>query len=303
MDGALTVPPRVQAVPPGAQHIGGVDAVAASQGGGDQRQHLVPRVRPSRRAAEFPQAQVLGEGGRKEQPGIGHQVMVVKEDADTVGFVLWQHLLGAPCFRAVFCSKTIIPDSQEHPLASSKAVPKAVPRWIRAKRARYNSPRARPAGEAPTADTTTVTSDVEELTANRADWSTSAAADAEIAAELKVSRLKAAGVNDATCSPPSRSAAWSDLRRIAPIPAALGLDPEAGEALRAALRRFCQAIKGIGLERPVKRASGQGGTPHGALTGVGDRWFQQGVANHSGGGPGNPSWGSSRPELGVVQLV
>ena len=26
--------------------------------------------------------------------------MVVKEDADTVGFVLWQHLLGAPCFRA-----------------------------------------------------------------------------------------------------------------------------------------------------------------------------------------------------------
>ena len=147
-----------------------------------------------------------------------------------------------------------------------------------------------------------MTSDVEELTANRGDWSTSAAADAEIAAELKVSRLKAAGVNDATCSPPSRSAAWSDLRRIAPIPA-LGLDPEAGEALRAALRRFCQATKGIGLERPVKRASGQGGTPHGALTGVGDRWFQQGVANHSGGGPGNPSWGSSRPELGVVQLV
>ena len=59
--------------------------------------------------------------------------MVVKEDADTVGFVLWQHLLGAPCFRAGFCSKTIIPDSEEHPLASSRAVPKAVIRWIRAK--------------------------------------------------------------------------------------------------------------------------------------------------------------------------
>ena len=57
--------------------------------------------------------------------------MVVKEDADTVGFVLWQHLLGAPCFRAGFCSKTIIPDSEEHPLASSRAVPKAVLRWIR----------------------------------------------------------------------------------------------------------------------------------------------------------------------------
>ena len=59
--------------------------------------------------------------------------MVVKEDADTVGIVLWRHLLGAPCFRAGFCSKTIIPDSEEHPIASSRAVPKAVLRWIRAK--------------------------------------------------------------------------------------------------------------------------------------------------------------------------
>ena len=41
--------------------------------------------------------------------------------------------MGAPCFRADFCSKTIIPDSQEHPLASSRAVPKAVLRWIRGK--------------------------------------------------------------------------------------------------------------------------------------------------------------------------
>ena len=82
---------------------------------------------------EFPQAQVPGECGRQEQAGIGHQAMVVKEDADTVGFVLWQHLLGAPCFRAGFCSKTIIPDSEERPLASSRAVPKAVLRWIRGK--------------------------------------------------------------------------------------------------------------------------------------------------------------------------
>ena len=41
--------------------------------------------------------------------------------------------MGAPCFRAGFCSKTIIPDSEEHPLASSRAVPKDVLRWIRAK--------------------------------------------------------------------------------------------------------------------------------------------------------------------------
>ena len=82
---------------------------------------------------ELGQAKAQGEGGGKDQPGIGHQA-VVKEDADTVGFVLWQHLLGAPCFRAGFCSKTIIPDSQEHPLTSSRAVPKAVLRCIRAKK-------------------------------------------------------------------------------------------------------------------------------------------------------------------------
>ena len=82
---------------------------------------------------ELGQAKAQGEGGGKDQPGIGHQAVVVKEDADTVGFVLWQHLFGAPCFRAGFCSKTIIPDSQEHPLASSRAVPKAVLRCIRVK--------------------------------------------------------------------------------------------------------------------------------------------------------------------------
>ena len=82
---------------------------------------------------EFPQAQVPGEGGRQEQAGIGHQAVIVKGDADTVGIVLWQHLLGAPSFRAGFCSKTIIPDSREHPPAASRAVPKAVHRWIRVK--------------------------------------------------------------------------------------------------------------------------------------------------------------------------
>ena len=85
---------------------------------------------------EFPQSQVLGEGGRQEQAGIGHQAVIVKDDANTVGIVLWQHLLGAPCFRAVFCSKTIIPDSAEHPLASSRTVPKVVFRWIRIKDSR-----------------------------------------------------------------------------------------------------------------------------------------------------------------------
>ena len=100
---------------------------------------LSPVFAPARRAAEVEvlpeelgQAKVQGEGGGKDQPGIGHQAVVVKEDADTVGFVLWQHLLSAPFLGPVFCFKTIIPDSQEHPLASSRAVPKAVLRWIRA---------------------------------------------------------------------------------------------------------------------------------------------------------------------------
>ena len=82
--------------PTGAQRIGVVDAVAARQRGSDQRQYLVPRVGPPRRDAqvevmvdEFPQAQVMGEGGRKEQPGIGHQAVVVERDTDAVGVVAW----------------------------------------------------------------------------------------------------------------------------------------------------------------------------------------------------------------------
>ena len=38
---------------------------------------------------EFPQAEVLGEGGRQEQSGVGHQAVVVKGDLDTVGVVAW----------------------------------------------------------------------------------------------------------------------------------------------------------------------------------------------------------------------
>ena len=51
---------------------------------------------PSRRVAEvkvmvdeFPQAQVPGESGRKDQPSIGHQAVVVEGDADAVGVVAW----------------------------------------------------------------------------------------------------------------------------------------------------------------------------------------------------------------------
>ena len=88
---------------------------------------------------EFPQAEVPRQGGRKEQPGIGHQAAVVEGDLDPVGVVAWQHLLGAPFPGPFFCYKTIISDSEEHPLASSRAVPKAVLRWIRAYVFTWNS--------------------------------------------------------------------------------------------------------------------------------------------------------------------
>ena len=76
---------------------------------------------------EFPQAQVPGEGGRQEQAGIGHQAMVVKEDADTVGIVLWRHLLGAPCFRACFCSKHHYPRFRGAPNSFFKGCPQGRP--------------------------------------------------------------------------------------------------------------------------------------------------------------------------------
>ena len=79
---------------------------------------------------EFPQAQVPGEGSRQEQAGIATRRWSSKRMRDTVGIVLWRHHWALLAGRG---SKTIIPDSEEHPIASSRAVPKAVLRWIRAK--------------------------------------------------------------------------------------------------------------------------------------------------------------------------
>ena len=63
--------------PTGAQRIGVVDAVAASQRGGDQRHYLVAGVGPARRIAQVQaplyqlgKAEVQGHGGGKEQAGI-----------------------------------------------------------------------------------------------------------------------------------------------------------------------------------------------------------------------------------------
>ena len=96
VDGALTVPPRVQAVPPvrntsassmqsppamaEATRVISLSPVLARPGAPAQVKVMVN---------EFPQAQMPGEGGRQEQTGIGHQAVIVKDDTDTVGVVAW----------------------------------------------------------------------------------------------------------------------------------------------------------------------------------------------------------------------
>ena len=82
--------------PSGAQRIGVVDAVAASQRGSDQGHHLVAGVGPPRGVTQtqallhqLGKAEVVGQGGGKEQPGVGHQAVVVEGDLDTVGVVAW----------------------------------------------------------------------------------------------------------------------------------------------------------------------------------------------------------------------
>ena len=94
MDGALTVPPRVQAVPPvrsaSASSMQSPPASAEATSVSSLSPVLArPGAPPGSRnpVDEFPQAQVLGEGGRQEQAGIGHQAVIVEGDADAVGVV------------------------------------------------------------------------------------------------------------------------------------------------------------------------------------------------------------------------
>ena len=88
--------PQHRGGPPRTQHIGVVNAVAARQRRGHQRQHLVSRVGPPRRIPEvevtvneFTQAHVLGQSGRKEQPSMVDQAVVVEGYLDAVGVLKW----------------------------------------------------------------------------------------------------------------------------------------------------------------------------------------------------------------------
>ena len=49
------------------------------------------------------------------------QTVIVEGDVDAVVLLKWLHLLGAPCFRSVFCFKNHRPRSREHfPIASQR---------------------------------------------------------------------------------------------------------------------------------------------------------------------------------------
>ena len=107
--GALAVKPSTQAVPPA--RIGVVEQSPLGR--------RPPGSSSCRRCSGRGAPEELGQARRRagEDQGIGHQAVVVKV---RIRSGLFQHLFGAPCFRA--CSKTII-DSQEH---VRRAGPKAV---------------------------------------------------------------------------------------------------------------------------------------------------------------------------------
>ena len=126
VDGALTVPPGVQAVPPVRNTS--ASSMQSPPAGADATGVIIlslvfarpgasPGSRPCRTSSGRPRCRA--RVGRKEQPGIGHQAAVVEGDLDTVGVVAWQHLPGAPFPGPFFCYKTIIPEAQEHLLAAS----------------------------------------------------------------------------------------------------------------------------------------------------------------------------------------
>ena len=95
VEGALTRQSRTPAVPPCSQRVCVVDAVAASQRGGDQRHYLVAGVGPPRRITQvqallYQLGKYRGAGPRWPEGvarTLGHQAVVVEGDLDAVGVV------------------------------------------------------------------------------------------------------------------------------------------------------------------------------------------------------------------------
>ena len=121
--------------PPGAQHIGVVNASRPQPAQTPPASSSCPQCSPApalrrgqgdgRRVPRRPR--LPRQGGRKEQPGIGHQAAVVEGDLDPVGGGCVAASTGCSFSGAVFLLQTIISDSEEHPLASSRAVPQGRP--------------------------------------------------------------------------------------------------------------------------------------------------------------------------------
>ena len=123
--------------PAGAQRVG-VGMQSARQRRGDQRHYLVAGVGSAWGPAQVQvpvnqlgKAEVQGQGGGKNQPGIVDQAVVVDRRCGCrrVGCVVAS--IGCSLFLVGFLAfKTIIPDSEAHPFVSSAGLSHASVRWI-----------------------------------------------------------------------------------------------------------------------------------------------------------------------------
>ena len=121
--------------PTGTQRIGVVDAVAASQRSGDQRQHLVPPVGPPwRRRGQVDGRRVpAGPGAGRGWPALATRRWSSKAMRIRSGL-----FCGSICWVLLVSGRVSVPKplsqiQREPPPVSSRAVPKAVLRWIQAK--------------------------------------------------------------------------------------------------------------------------------------------------------------------------
>ena len=78
------------------QRVGVVNTIITGQRRCHQRQHLICHIGPTRRVSQvnvlvnqLAQTQMMGQSGRQQQSGIGHQAMVVEGGIDAVGLLGW----------------------------------------------------------------------------------------------------------------------------------------------------------------------------------------------------------------------
>src|SRR5450759_1551857 len=116
-----------------------VDAVTARERRHDEREQLVADVRPTDRLPEVPvridelaQAEMRAEGGRQEEPGVGHQAIVVEGCVEAVEAVRRSHLSGVLLAGSVVAQQPHRPSSEGHLFACPDSRISPGLRWIRA---------------------------------------------------------------------------------------------------------------------------------------------------------------------------